>query len=72
MNIFAIALIAYVRLRNRKTLLLTVGFGLFFTHGVLSVAELFIFSLNMDFTEGGHLLLDSAALLFILIGALRD
>lgn len=70
--IFAIALLAYIRLRNRKTLLLTVGFGLFFSHGVLAIAELFIFSLNMSFTESWHLLLDSVALLFILVGALKD
>jgi hypothetical protein len=70
--IFAIALMAYIRLRNRKTLLLSIGFGLFFSHGVLSIAELFLFTFNIDFTEGWHLLLDSAALMFILVGALKD
>jgi len=70
--IFIIALLAYLRLRAKKTLLLTVGFSLFFIHGVLAVVELFVFSFNMRFTEGWHLLLDSVALLFILVGALKD
>lgn len=70
--IFIIALLAYLRLRNRKTLLLTVGFGLFFIHGVLSIIELLVFSFNIGFTEGYHLLMDAVALSCILIGALRN
>ncbi len=70
--IFVIALLAYLRLRNRKTLLLGVGFGLFFAHGLIGIAELLSSTFNYDFTEGWHLLLDAAALLVILIGTLKD
>ncbi len=70
--IFVVALLAYIRTRNRKTLWLTVGFGLFFLHGILSILELLVFAFNVDFSEGYHLLLDSIALLFILVGALRN
>jgi uncharacterized membrane protein len=70
--IFIIALLAYLRLRNRKMLLLTVGFGLFLIHGALSIIELLVFSFNIEFTEGYHLLIDAVALLCILVGALRN
>ncbi len=70
--IFIIALLAYLRLRTRKSLLLTTGFGLFFAHGVLGVVELFVLVFNVDFTEGWHLLLDAVALTFILAGTLKD
>jgi len=70
--IFIIALLAYLRLRSRKSLLLTTGFGLFFVHGMLGILELFVLAFNHDFTEGMHLLLDAVALTFILIGTLKD
>lgn len=71
-TIFIIALLAYIRLRNKKTLLLTVGFGLFVTHAILAITELFFSGFNATFTTGYHLLLDSVALSFILVGALRN
>jgi hypothetical protein len=70
--IFVIALLAYVRIRKTKTLLLSVGFGLFFIHAILAVAELLSSDFNMQFTTGYHLLIDSIALLCILVGALKD
>lgn len=70
--IFLIALLSYSRLRNRKMLLLTIGFGLFFVHGLISIPELFSIVYNKDFTDSLHLLMDSVALLFILLGALKD
>ncbi len=71
-TIFIIALLAYLRLRNKKTLLLSIGFGLFFTHAILAITELFVASFNAEFTTGYHLLIDSAALAFVLVGALRN
>ena len=70
--VFAVSLLTYKRLRNKKTLLLTVGFGLFFVHGLISIPELFINIYNVDFTDSVHLLIDAAALLFLLIGVLKD
>jgi hypothetical protein len=70
--IFSIALLTFSRLRNKKTLLLTVGFGLFFAHGLLSIPELLSSTYNKEFTDSWHLLLDAIALLFILYGALKD
>ena len=70
--IFIIALLAYLRLRTRKSLLLTAGFGLFFVHGIIGITELLVLSFNSEFTEGWHLLVDAVALIFILVGTLKD
>jgi hypothetical protein len=70
--IFGITLLTYSRFRNKKMLLLTVGFGLFFVHGLISIPELFNSVYNTDFTESLHLLIDAIALLFLLLGVLRD
>jgi len=69
---FAVALLALSRIKSKKTLLLTTGFGLFFAHGLISVPELFNRTYNLDFTDSWHLLLDAIAILFILVGALKD
>ena len=70
--IFGIALLTFSRLRNRKTLLLTVGFGLFFIHGLISIPEIFNNTYNVGFTDSLHLLIDAIALLFLIFGVLRD
>lgn len=70
--IFAISLLTYKRLRNKKTLLLTVGFGLFFVHGLISIPEIFNQAYNVAFTDSLHLLIDAIALLFIVLGVLQD
>jgi hypothetical protein len=69
---FVIALLAFLRLRNKKTALLMAGFGLFFAHGLLSIPELLSSPYNIDFTDSWHLLLDTVAILLILVGALKD
>ena len=70
--LFAIALLAYLRLRNRKTLLLTTGFGLFFFHAVISIPELFLLNYDVALNEGWHLLIDSIALILIFLGVLKE
>lgn len=69
---FAIALLSYSRFRNRKTALLTVGFGLFFVHGMISIPELFNQTYNILFTENLHLVIDAIAVLFLLVGTLTE
>lgn len=69
---FAIALLTLSRLRNKKTTILAVGFGLFFAHGLISIPELFSRTYNIEFTDSWHLLLDAIAILIILIGILQD
>jgi hydrogenase/urease accessory protein HupE len=70
--IFGITLTTFSRFRTKKTLLLTIGFGLFFVHGIISIPELFNQAYNTEFTEDIHLLIDAVAILFLLLGTLKD
>ena len=69
---FSFSLISYRRYRTRKSLLVTIGFALFFVHGLISIPELFIPVYDVDFTDSIHLLLDAIAILIILIGTLKE
>ena len=70
--VFAFSFPAFLRFRNKKTLLLTLGFGLFFVHSLISIPEIFNNTYNLEFTDSIHLLIDSVALLLILLGVLKD
>ena len=67
--LFAIVFLTYLRLRNRKMLLISAGFGVFFVHAIITVPELFY---NFVITENTHLLIHLLALSFILLGILKD
>jgi hypothetical protein len=67
--LFSIVFAAYLRLRNRKLLFISVGFGIFFAHGLITIPELFI---NFMITENTHLTIHLIALAFILLGTLKD
>ncbi len=67
--LFSIVFAAYLRLRNRKLLFISVGFGIFFAHGLITILELFI---NFIITENMHLTIHLIALAFILFGTLKD
>jgi hypothetical protein len=69
--LFSIIFAAYLRLRNRKLLLISVGFGIFFVHAIITLPELF-FSIGYNIDENTHLLIHLVGLFFILIGILKD
>ena len=69
--LFSIVAAAYIRLRNRKLMLISLGFGVFFIHALLTLPELLvppIYNLN----ENTSLLIHVIGLTFILIGTLKD
>lgn len=68
--LFSIVFLAYLRVRNRKMLLISVGFGLHLVYALLSLPEVFAQALTID--ENLHLLLHLVALTFILLGILKD
>lgn len=70
--VFTFSLLTFSRLRNKKTLFLTLGFGLFFVHGLISIPEIFSHTYNFEFTDSLHLLIDAVALLLILSGVLQE
>ena len=69
---FGIVFLAYLRARNRKMLLITIGFGIFFVHALISVPELFNEAYAIALDENAHLLFHLSGLIFILLGRLKD
>lgn len=69
--LFSIIFAAYLRLRNRKLLFISVGFAVFFVHAIITIPELF-FGIGYMIDENTHLLIHLLGLFFILIGILKD
>lgn len=69
--VFAFSLVTFFRFINKKTALLTLGFGLFFVHGLIAIPEILISTYNLQLTDSIHLLIDAVALLLILFGVLQ-
>ena len=69
--LFSIIFAAYLRIRNRKLLLISVGFGVFFVHAILTIPELF-FGIGYMIDENTHLVIHLVGLFFILMGILKD
>jgi hypothetical protein len=68
--LFTIVFAAYLRLKNRKLLFLSTGFGIFFVHALIYIPELF--GPTYTISENTHLIIHLVALLFILFGTLKD
>jgi len=68
--LFALVLAAYLRLKNRKLLFISIGFGIFFIHALIYIPEVLTpgFLLN----ENAHLLIHLIALIFIVVGILTN
>jgi len=68
--LFAIVLAAYLRLKNRKLLFMSIGFGIFFIHALIYIPE--SFATGFMLSENAHLLIHLVALIFIAVGILKD
>ena len=69
--LFAIVFMAYMRLKNRKLLFISAGFGIFFIHALIYIPELFwghIYGID----ENTHLVIHLIALVLILVGTMKD
>jgi len=53
-------------------LLITIGFGIFFAHALITVPELFNEAYAVVMTENVHFLYNLIGLVFILLGILKD
>jgi len=69
-SLFGIVLIAYLRLKNSKMLLISIGFGFFLMYALVAIPE--ILGQQFEINENLHLLLHLIALIFILWGILKD
>lgn len=70
--LFGIVFLAYLRLKNRKMLLISVGFGIFMAHALITIPELIDEAYQVALDENVHLLIHLIALIFILLGILKD
>ena len=70
--LFGIVFLAYVRLKNSKMLLISIGFGIFFAHALISIPELFNEAYHIALDENMHILIPLIGLIFILLGILKD
>ena len=68
--LFTLVFAAYIRLRNKKLLFLSVGFGIFFAHALVYIPDLF--GSFYSITENIHLIIHLVALSFILLGIIKD
>jgi hypothetical protein len=71
-SLFMGVFLAYRRLKNSKMLLISVGFGIFFAHALISLPEPFNNPYDTLLNENMHLFIILIALIFILLGTLRD
>ena len=70
--LFGIVLLAYRRVRTSKMGFVTIGFAIAWVHSLITIPEFFIEVYDFALDENLHLLLFLIALIFILVGVLKD
>ena len=71
-TLFVIVLSAYLRLRSRKMLFITTGFGMFFLNALILMPELFSQDIDMLISQNLHLFIILIGSIFILFGTLKE
>lgn len=70
--LFGIVLMAYLRLRSRKMLLISIGFGIYFVYALIYIPGLISEGYHVILTENEHLTVHLVALIFIALGIFKD
>jgi hypothetical protein len=70
--VFTIILLTYLRMKNRKMLLMSIGFGIFFLNALIHIPALFIEEFKLMWTENINLLINLIGLIFVALGILKD
>ena len=70
--LFAIVLLAYLRIRTTRMLLISSGFGVFFIAAILHLPKILSEEYSLMLPENVFLLLQLIGLIFIAIGVLKD
>jgi hypothetical protein len=70
--LFGIVLLSYLRIKNTKLLLISIGFGVFLLHALLYMPQIMIQDFTIEFTDNLHILINLIALTFITMGILRE
>ncbi len=70
--LFLIVFKSYLRFRNSKLALITVGFAIFFMHALAYLPEVFVEEYRLVLSSNTHLVIHLTALIFIAAGMLKD
>jgi hypothetical protein len=70
--LFSIVFLAYLRMRNRKMLFISLGFGTFLVNALIHIPELISKDFSVMFSENVFLLIELIGMLFIAIGLLKE
>ena len=70
--LLGIVFLGYWRTKTRKMLLISMGFAVFLAHALITIPELFSDAYQITMSENLHLLIHLIALVFILLGILKD
>jgi hypothetical protein len=70
--LFAVVFLSYWRTRSLKMLFVSTGFAVFFVHALITIPELFSDAYHIAMSEDVHLLIHLIALIFIVVGILKD
>ena len=70
--LFAIVLLAYLRIRTTRMLFITLGFGTFFIAAILHLPKILSKEYSFVLPENVFLLFQLIGLIFIAIGVLKD
>ena len=70
--LFAIVLLAYLRIRTTRMLFVTLGFGTFFIAAILHIPKILSEQYSFMMPENVFLLFQLVGLIFIVIGVLKD
>jgi len=70
--LFSVVFLAYLRIKNRKMLFISLGFGTFLVNALIHIPELISKDFSVMFSENIFLLIEFIGLLFITIGLLKE
>jgi len=70
--LFGIVFLSYWRTRAHKMLLFSIGFAVFFIHALITIPEIFSDAYQIAISENLHLFIHLVALVFIMLGILKD
>ena len=70
--LFAVVFLGYWRTRSFKMSLVSMGFAVFFVHALITIPELFSDAYHIAMSEDVHLLIHLIALIFIVVGILKE
>ena len=70
--LFGVILLAYLRIKTTKLLLITLGFAVFLLHSLLFMPQIMFQSITIQLTDNIHIAFNLIALALITLGIIRE